>query len=358
MRMRKITEIYIAVLVSAALLIVPACAPKGTVPQAEQPKAKLETIEWKMPAYYPNTNYFIFDILQTFCDRVYKRTNGRLHITIYPGGELGFGPLEMLRRSKAGDFDIAEIWEGQCMMDLLPAALLDSPRLADSLDDAVLVPYSTYKKLVWPIIREKFNLQPLWRGPTMGPQRLFAKKPLVHKEDWKGLRMRSYGRSYSMLYEHLGATAVFLQWSDVYSAFQRGMIDGMQTSYSSACDIKAWEVVNYCTEDEIAYTWAGAGVNTNSLASLPKDIQEILIEVGREMEPYHLAATKKYDAIDRAKALNAGIKVAKMSDETWNDITAYSRGPLWDDVIQLCGSMGYGGIAQQFYAECRKALEK
>jgi TRAP-type C4-dicarboxylate transport system substrate-binding protein len=72
---------------------------------------------------------------------------------------------------------------------------------------------------------------------------------------------------------------------DAYTSMQTGVYDGWIMFPSGVVNFKLHEVSKYYTEIGFgAITWHGLTVNKAKFARLPKDVQDIILEVAREYE--------------------------------------------------------------------------
>ena len=82
-----------------------------------------------------------------------------------------------------------------------------------------------------------------------------------------------------------GAIPVQTTLPEVYTSLQTGVYNGWIMFPSGYVNFKLYEVGKYYTEVGFgAITWHGLTVNRARWAKLPKDVQDIILEVGREYE--------------------------------------------------------------------------
>jgi len=102
--------------------------------------------------------------------------------------------------------------------------------------------------------------------------------------DIKGQKIAGAGLNLKWL-EFAGATPVQSSLVDAYTSMQTGVYNGWIMFPSGVVNFKLHEVSKYYTEIGFgAITWHGLTVNKARLAKLPKEVQDILLEVGREYE--------------------------------------------------------------------------
>lgn len=168
-----------------------------------------------------------------------------LEIDVYPGGELGAGPLEQYVRVVQGVADMVWGLPGytssqfqRTMISELPGAKPAEKTGYDMLWDA------------WDagLLASEFPATvpvALW----LSEPNIFIMKDKVIRtpEDVKGLKLRVSGSAAAAVIESLGATPVQMPAGEMYNALQTGLIDGVVTGASAVGDFKLNEVANSYT---------------------------------------------------------------------------------------------------------------
>jgi C4-dicarboxylate-binding protein DctP len=102
--------------------------------------------------------------------------------------------------------------------------------------------------------------------------------------DLKGRKLAGAGLNLKWL-EYAGATPVQSSLPEAYTSMQTGVYQGWIMFPSGYVNFKLYEVGKYYTEIGFgAITWHGLTVNRARFAKLPKEVQDIILEVGREYE--------------------------------------------------------------------------
>ncbi|HET9903785.1 MAG TPA: C4-dicarboxylate TRAP transporter substrate-binding protein [Xanthobacteraceae bacterium] len=102
--------------------------------------------------------------------------------------------------------------------------------------------------------------------------------------DLKGVKIGGAGLNMKWL-EFAGAVPVQTSLPEVYTSLQTGVYNGVILFPSGMVNFKLFEVAKYYTEIGFgAITWHGLTINAARFAKLPKDVQEIILEVGRDYE--------------------------------------------------------------------------
>jgi C4-dicarboxylate-binding protein DctP len=102
--------------------------------------------------------------------------------------------------------------------------------------------------------------------------------------DLKGRKLAGAGLNLKWL-EYAGAVPVQSSLPDAYTSMQTGVYQGWIMFPSGYVNFKLYEVGKYYTEIGFgAITWHGLTINRARWAKLPKEVQDIILEVGREYE--------------------------------------------------------------------------
>jgi TRAP-type C4-dicarboxylate transport system substrate-binding protein len=101
-------------------------------------------------------------------------------------------------------------------------------------------------------------------------------KPITSPDDLRGFKIRLPVAPYLIsLFRHLGASPTAINFNEVYSALQTGIVDGQENPLVLIDTAKLYEVQKYCSLTN--HVWAGFHTSFNVAAwkKLPPDLQEI-----------------------------------------------------------------------------------
>jgi C4-dicarboxylate-binding protein DctP len=103
-------------------------------------------------------------------------------------------------------------------------------------------------------------------------------------EDLQGERIAGAGLNLRWL-EHAGVVPVQSSLVDAYTSLQTGVYNGWIMFPSGVVNFRLYEVAPYYAETGFgSITWHGLTMNLDRFNALPEEIQEILLEVGRDYE--------------------------------------------------------------------------
>lgn len=129
--------------------------------------------------------------------------------------------------------------------------------------------------------------------------------------DLKGRKIAGAGLNLKWL-EFAGATPVQSALPEAYTSMQTGVYNGWIMFPSGWVNFKLTEVAKYYTEVGFgSISWHGLTMNKARFAKLPKEVQDIIVEVGREYEtltgtvneenyPKQIAELKRVGAVVKA----------------------------------------------------------
>ena len=210
MRVKKIFAILVVLLIATVLLATPAPAQK--------------TIKWKLQTLW-SAGVTPYKCLQDFCERVKVMTNGRLEITPYPAGAIvpTFDTLEAVRNNI---LQAINVWPGYFAGKDPAFALLSDFIMAYRAPWEYEAFY--YEKGGQKLLNElykPYNVVSI--GVVLwGIESMPTKFPCRRPEDFKGHKFRSPQGLTADLLTKLGCGVVILPGQEVYSALDKGVIDG------------------------------------------------------------------------------------------------------------------------------------
>ena len=141
---------------------------------------------------------------------------------------------------------------------------------------------------------------------------LTTKKPILSVEDLQGRKIRTTG-GWTHLFKALGAVPVKIGFGELYSALERGTVDGTVNYIPFVVSYKHFEVADHLTLANMGQILGyGGGVNLKLFNKMPKDLQDILLKTSDE---YMNVYAKNYieDTVVSRKRLTEGIDGKKVT---------------------------------------------
>ncbi|WP_028575598.1 TRAP transporter substrate-binding protein [Desulfonatronovibrio hydrogenovorans] len=237
--------------------------------------ASAETIRLSY-ANFPPANTFPSVQMERWKEEVELRTNGRVKIDTYPGGSL-LGARNMFRGVIQGQADI-----GNLSMSYQPGvfpmtSVLELPVGFTSAKAASAALWDLYEKYQ----PREFDQVKVLTMFTSAPSNLMTRQPVRSLDEFRGLEIRASGTA-SRILDSLGAVSVSMPMPETPEALQRGMVKGLFSSLEVLMDFNFAAYTPYQTMlNSQVYPFAVV-MNRNKWNSLPREVQIVLEELGRE----------------------------------------------------------------------------
>lgn len=167
-----------------------------------------------------------------------------------------------------------------------------------------------------------------------------SKRPIKTPDDVKGLKIRTMNDPYQIAaMEALGAAVTPTAYSELFTALQQKMVDGQENPCQNIWTEKFYEVQKYMTLTKHTYTLQMVGMAESFFQSLPKEIQDILLEEGRKAE---LLNREKLEEIDNGQ-LTELKKVMEVYELAPAEFAAFKEvaSKSWGKAHNAMGDEGY-----------------
>ncbi len=250
-------------------------------------------------------------------DQVFERTNGQLKIEIIGYPELGIAGPDVLELLANGTLSFAELPAAYTAGDL-PA--MDMKYLWGMYKDnetfykATTAAIPDLDRLIEDRTGGGITIYQLWRVPE-NEIFFFSKEPIEELADFQGLKVRSFGGALSDMIDGMGSEAQWVAFSEVYTALERGILDGGVTGANAAYGQRWYEVADYMAGPLPLFTVENATFNADVWAELPEDFRQVLIEEGAKYELEFFRVTPILSQLGIPKLLDQGMTYTPFNDE-------------------------------------------
>ncbi|MDQ2803687.1 MAG: TRAP transporter substrate-binding protein [Pseudomonadota bacterium] len=207
--------------------------------------------------------------------KIKEESGGRLDITVYPNSVLGTDTA-MLAQCVSGAVEMYAL-SGDLLAPRIPVTGITGVGFAFPGYDQV---WAAMDGELGDFLRaqsEKSNMHCLKRTWDHGFRQITTRnKPINSPADLKGFKIRLPVSPLPIaLFKHLGAAPTAINFSEVYSALQTGVVDGQENPLIVIDVAKLYEVQKYCSLTN--HQWAGYHVAFNMKAwkRLPPDLQAL-----------------------------------------------------------------------------------
>ncbi|SFA93983.1 tripartite ATP-independent transporter solute receptor, DctP family [Lentibacillus halodurans] len=219
--------------------------------------------------------------MERFKEIVEEETDNNIEVELHPGNQLG-STVEQMEQVKLGTIEMMS--SGDPGMDEIE--YLSLPYLMDSNDHWTAVLQSDIGE-EWnnQLINEQGvrNIGTLPRGPRVISSNIEVNEP----EDLEGMKIRTPAVDYYVqTFEALGANPTPMDFGEVYSGLQSGVVEGQENPLETIYSAGLHEVQDYVINSNHMYKPAFVTINEEFFQSLPEDYQEILLDAAEEAQAH------------------------------------------------------------------------
>ncbi|MGY5355944.1 TRAP transporter substrate-binding protein [Wenyingzhuangia sp. IMCC45467] len=195
-----------------------------------------------------DTKHSVHIAMLKMSDDLYKLSNGKLKINIYPSQQLG-SERECLELLQIGSLEMTKVSVGVLENFAPKMKVLGMPYLFRDKQHSFSV-------LDGPIGQELLNNgEKFWlKGLAYydaGSRSFYTKKPIHTPSDLKGLKVRVMESISAMnMVRSFGGSPTPISWGELYTSLQQGVVDGAENNPPSFYLSRHYEVCKYYTLDE------------------------------------------------------------------------------------------------------------
>ena len=260
-----------------------------------------------------------------------KDANVDLEIKIFPSKSL-FKPREQYKPLSRGQLDMTVLPLSYAGGQQPSYNLTLMPGLVKNHDHAARLNNSPFMDAVQEKMAED-DVMVLVHGYLAGGF-VGRDKCISKPEDVTGMQMRAAGKSFNQLLAGAGASIASMASSELYNAFQTGVLDAANTSSASFVSYRIYEQVK-------CYTPAGAQalwfmyqpllMNKSTFDGLNDAQKKALREGAKKAEEFYLTEAKKQDADSVRVFKEAGVQIKEMTKDefqAWQNLakeTSYKQ---------------------------------
>lgn len=231
-----------------------------------------------------STPYKVFD------QEIAVRSKGSIKVEMYAGGELGT-PTQTVVQARQGIIQMCMAEAGHYTSVYPNIQVFGIPYLFLDRQIAWHMLRGKTAQAIKDDMAQKTGLRPL-EFKENGGFRNFSnsKRPLRTAADLKGLKIRTMSSPLHMqIVKDLGASPTPVPFTELYTALQLKVVDGQENAVTVFRWPKLEEVQKYMILDGHVFSFLVNLVNVKWFNSLPKDLQEAVLQADEMMSRVHNA---------------------------------------------------------------------
>ena len=220
-----------------------------------------------------------------FSELVAQQTGGKVKVQVFYDATL-FGERTAVEAVLNGSVDIGTSanpqyapWTNALLWMDMPFVVDDQAGLRKLLDGA---PGQEVRKSM----EQKPGVKVLMMIDNGGGRPvLTVKKQVKTPADVKGMKVRSVSSPVDQaIWRSWGASPTPIDFAEVYSALQSGVVDGYAPNWSDAVGTKQVEQIKYAADVNYIVGTQLAVMKLDKFNALPKELQDVLLKAGRDTE--------------------------------------------------------------------------
>jgi TRAP-type C4-dicarboxylate transport system substrate-binding protein len=332
-KMKRRSMLWVALVVGLLLIT-------STISYSAETKAKVLRLAGLWPPLDPVTLQ-----LKAFADKFNKQASGKYVVEVHPGEEL-VKVMESIDAVRTGASEMTG-WPIGVFASLDKRfAAAEIPFLVNNVEgDAAM--QVALMPLYSQFMEKKFNSKAIFSFTCLALD-VLSTKPVKTVADWKGLLLQSVSPQSAKFIESMGGSAVPLPFPEAYDAIQKKVVAATMQSSSMMIMFKLTEVGKYVTRGYLIPASIIIAVNMDAFKKMPKDVQNALIEAGKQQQK------EANDYFIGVAQENTG-KLTKMGVEVY-DLPKAER-DKWVEKVRPYSDSLLAGMGD-FGKEVKKAADK
>ena len=233
------------------------------------------------------------ELLETyFAPNLLERTNGKVRFTFTSFVELGVSSNDMLSSVADGTLDSATVYGGYASQEIPAIEIKNLWGLFISPEQEFAAAQAIIGDIEDMVLAETGGVILNHNWYAGNDHFLFCRERIDSPYGFRGKSVRSLSATLSDWISGMGARARFVAFREVHNAIQRAILDCGVSRADAAYGQRWYEVADYLMGPLLSFYFANNVINGAVWASIPDDLQRIIIEEAAksELEALRLAA--------------------------------------------------------------------
>lgn len=304
---------YLKLILSVIVLIV-GCKPKQNI--------KTLKLGHGLDVSHPVHKGIVF-----FAEDLNKRSNGSLIIKIYPNGQLG-DERELLELLQIGSLEITKV-NAAVLENFVPDyKVLSIPYLFRSREHA----YQFYgSELGQSLLTkgESVRLRGLCYYDAGSRSFYTTEKPIYSATDLRGLKIRTQKSNMAIqMIRHFDASPTPIDWSELYTALQQGVVDGAENNLPSFFLSKHYEISPYLTLDEHTRIPDILVIGSSIWNSLSEKEQKWILDSAKASSQIQKKLWTEAENLALSELLKENVEIIEISKDSFVELIS----PMIDEI--------------------------
>jgi len=250
-----------------------------------------------------------------FKQLVEERTQGYYDVQIFPAMQLG-SARDQVEQTMLGVLDITQQATATVSLFVPKVMLLDFPFLwpEDEARMWQILDGPLGQELLQALETRHLKGLDIWSAGWK--QLTTSTRPIRTLADFAGLKMRVIPSPLlAAQYKAWGASPTPVDFKELYTALEQGLVDGQETPLSTVIDLRFYEVQKYLTESRHGFLHYVILCHKPWFEAQSPAHQAILLQAMREAGQWERQATQRHDMEAIAQIQTVGVHVQQLTPE-------------------------------------------
>lgn len=278
------------------------------------------------------------ELFKEYCE---ANSNGQLKVELYPSGQLGTA-AENVQGIVASNIEAACVNLSMLNSIYADSMVLSCPGLFNSEEECDTVLGGTWGQEFFGKMEAATNVKMLTAISNGFRCFTSSKAPLTTVDTAKGVVFRVMDSPvYIKMVESLGAKAVPMAGSEMYTAMQNGTVDGQENPVMNILNDKTYEVQKYMVMDKHVASIMTFIMSSSFFTALPAELQQVVLDADAAARPEAQRVVKNVNTNGITQLQDLGLEIYTPTDEeltAWHDAISapcqeYVRSQLGDELV-------------------------
>ena len=280
------------------------------------------------------TDHPINKFNQPYVDEINERAKGELKID-YLGGPEVIATFDQAEAVRTGMIDMALFIPFGYMESFMAIANCEGLSPFTAAEERASEVYDLWVE----VFAKNLNSRYLGLKEKGACFALFVNKPVTKLSDLKGMGIRAMPL-YEPFLKALGASSMTMPMSDIYTAMERGVVDGYMSARPIVPGFALHEVTKYMIEPSFFQMEAARFMNLDKWNSIPKHLQDMILEVTAKYEVIGEEHTYKVDEMALETFKKAGVETLELPPEDAKKFLDLAYNSTWETIIKKSPEYG------------------
>ena len=272
-----------------------------------------------------------------FAELVNEYTGGKVNVKVYPNAQLvGGDQMRQAEMVQSGAIDFMLNSTINIAPTIPEFDVFSLPFMFPSYEavDAVVNSEAGEKLLD---VLGNYNMVGLAYGENGFRELTNNVRPIKSPDDMKGLKIRVVTPIYIDIMRALGANPIAMNWGEVFTSLQQGVIDGQENPVVGIIiPNKIYEVQKYMTNWHYSYDALVLAVNKDVWESFPAELQEQIQRAADDAMAYQIQISREGLAEGNDFLRDKGMEVTDLTPEQLAPFKELTK-PVYDEYAEKVG---------------------